>query len=301
MDETTPNQWAPPTPATPADNTPDSAMPEPSSVVLIEPPLRRRRAGLLLAVALVVLAGLGVGTFFILRGDDAPTYSLDRAAVASAGAKWSSMQVTVASDQESIKISSESDGEKGLAKMNMDLGASGPGTPIDMIVDTKNDVMFMSSDAMKALGAPVETKWVKIDRAALTKAGQDASFFDQLDIGDQMAAATLFTDATDVKQIGKETIDGEVLQHDDVTVPTAKVIALNPFLKRTLEAAGTKLPDTITYGVYITKDNVIRRLVYEFGTGSQKASVTVVAHVLTASPGIEVPAEADVTDIASLL
>jgi hypothetical protein len=275
-------------------------MPAPESVVLIEPPVRRRSV-LLLFAALVVLAGLGVGAFFILRGDDTPTYALDRAANAAAGTKWSEMKITMATGGQSIIMNAQTDTDKGLAKMSMDLGAiSGSSAPIDMIIDIKNDTMYMGSAFLTALGANVDAPWVKVDRAALEKAGQDASAFDQLDVGNQLAPATLFATATDVKKIGLETIDGEQLQHDEVTVDTAKVVAINPFLERSAKQAGVTLPTTITYEVYVTKDNELRQLSYDFEVGSDSLKVTVVSHALTAAPTIEVPAEADVTDLGSL-
>jgi hypothetical protein len=283
---------------TPTDRAP---MPPPESVVLIEPPIHRRSVLLLLST-LVVLAGLGVGAFFVLRGDNTPTYALDRAATAAGATKWSAMKITIESGTQSIVMDSKADTEKGLAKMSMDLGAIvGSTSPIDMIIDIKNDTMYMGGAFLKSLGASVDTAWVKIDRATLEKAGQDASAFDQLDVGNQLAPATLFASATDVKKLGLETIDGEQLQHDQVTVDTAKVVAINPFLKRSMDKAGASLPATITYEVFITKDNQIRRLAYDFTAGSDTVKLTVVSHVLDAAPGIEVPADADVTDLASLL
>ena len=160
--------------------------------------------------------------------------------------------------------------------------------------------MYMGGAFLKALGAKVDTAWVKIDRATLEKMGQDASAFDQLDVGNQLAPATLFASATSVRHLGRETIDGEQLQHDEVAVDTAKLVAVNPFLKRTMEKAGATLPTTITYQVFITKDNEIRRLTYEVTAGTDTVKLTVVSHALTAAPGIEVPPEADVTDLADL-
>jgi hypothetical protein len=314
MDDT-PTPWAPPTVSTPAADTspaapsapaapppmpPMPAMPAPESVVLIEPPIRRRSA-LLLVAALVVLAGLGAGAFFILRGDNTPTYALDRAANAAEATHWSEAKITMETGGQSITMNAQTDTTKGLAKMSMDLGAiSGSSAPIDMIIDIKNDTMYMGSAFLTALGANVNAKWVKIDRASLEKAGQDASAFDQLDVGNQLAPAALFASATDVKKIGVETIDGEQLQHDQVTVDTAKVVALNPFLARSAKQSGATLPPTITYDVYITKDNQIRQLAYDFSAGGASVKVTVVTHALAAAPPIEVPADSDVADLGSL-
>ena len=275
-------------------------MPAPESVVLIEPTVHRR-PWVLLLTALVVLGGLGVGAFLVLRGDDKPTFALDRAAAAAGTTKWTEMQITMESQGQSITMNSKGDTDKGLARMSMDLGAIvGSSSPIDMIIDTKNDTMYMGGAFLTALGAKVDTPWVKIDRATLEKAGQDASAFDQLDVGNQLAPATLFASAVSVRHLGRETIDGEQLQHDEVTVDTAKLVAVNPFLKRTMDKAGATLPTTITYQVFITKDNEIRRLTYEVTAGTDKVKLTVVSHALTAAPGIEVPAEADVTDLADL-
>jgi hypothetical protein len=252
--------------------------------------------------ALVVLVGLGVGAFFILRGGTTPTFALDRAADAAGTTKWSATKITMVSGDQSITMDAKTDTEKGLARMSMDLGPIvGSSGPIDMIIDIKNDTMYMGGAFLKALGGNVDTPWVKIDRATLEKAGQDASAFDQLDVGNQLAPATLFASATDVKKIGLETIDGEQLQHDEVTVDTAKVVAINPFLKRSMEQAGATLPTTITYQVFITKDNQIRRLAYDFTVGTDTVQLTVAVHALDAAPTIEVPTEADVTDLAGLL
>jgi hypothetical protein len=300
MDDTTPNPWAPPTVEPPAAPIVPPPMSATESVVLIEPPVRRRSI-LLLFAALAVLAGLGVGAVVILGGDNTPTYALDRAANAAATMKWSTMTISMASAGQNITMHAETDTVKGLAKMSMDLpAATGDGTPIDMIIDIKNDTMYMGSAFLTALGAKVDAKWVKVDRASLEKAGQDASAFDQLDVGNQLAPASLFATATDVKKIGLETVDGEQLQHDKVTVDTAKVVAVNPFLERSAKRAGITLPTTITYDVYITKDNEIRQLSYDFPVGNDSLQVNVVTHALTAAPLVEVPAEADVADLASL-
>jgi hypothetical protein len=302
MDDTTPNPWAPPTIETPPPHMPEQVlMTAPESVVLIEPPIRRRW-GLMLVAALVVLAGLGVGAFFVLRSDASPTFALDRASAAAGTTKWTGMKITMATGGQSITMDAQTDTERGLAKMSMDLGAiSGSSAPIDMIIDIKNDTMYMGSAFLNALGANVDAEWVKLDRAALEKAGQDASAFDQLDVGNQLAPATLFATAKDEKKIGIETIDGEQLQHDQVTVNTADLVKVNPFLERAMKQADAPLPATLTYEVYITKDNQIRRLGYDFTAGPDTVKITVVTHALAIAPTIEVPAEADVTDLGSLL
>lgn len=290
MDEATPNTWAPP------------SIGETHVSVVVTPPPKRRRTGLIVAVALGVAAGLAVGGFFVLRSDAGPSYALDRAATAAATTKYTSVTMSIASAGQSITLKGETDLDRGLMHFTMNMGELlGSNGNIEVIVDTKSLTIYMASAVFKTAGAPIDTPWVKVDQKTLEAAGQDASAFDQIDIGNQLAPASLFATAKSVKDIGLETIDGEHLEHYEVTLDMQKVLELNPLLKSTADSQGTTLPDEITYQAYITKDNEIRRLTYTFGEGDAAAEATIVSHVLPTAPAIDLPADADVTDLATFL
>ena len=124
-----------------------------------------------------------------------------------------------------------------------------------------------SSDFLTQLGASVDTKWVKMDKKALESAGQDTSFFDQIDLGSTVNPAAVFDKAKSVKDLGFDEVDGEKVKHYEVTVAAADIATMDKLLQQQLDQIGGDLPDDIVYDMYVTEDNEIRRIAYELDLG----------------------------------
>ncbi|MFM2076531.1 MAG: hypothetical protein RJA49_421, partial [Actinomycetota bacterium] len=110
MDETTPGQWtapsdgsaepaspspfAPPTLGAPAPPPPPAldetaafpGLDSPTTSVVVDEPPKKSRKGLVVALALVAVAALGAGAFFVFKGDSSNAFALDEAAANAAAA-----------------------------------------------------------------------------------------------------------------------------------------------------------------------------------------------------------------------
>lgn len=267
-------------------------------------PSAGRRTGLIVTVAAVVLAALGLGAFFLFRSDT-PEFSLKEAAANTDSQKFGvSFTSTSSVMGQDITATALGTPDGKFLQMKMDLGASmaaiGITEPIEAIVNVEDRVMYMGSGFFSALGAPVDTPWIKIDREAAEAAGQDTSFFDQIQVDDPTDTTALFAKATEITTIGDEEIDGEKVRHYRVSVPAAEVLTTNPSLGDMLDQLEADLPDTIDYDVWVTKDNRFRRLGYELELGVTALATTIDFERLTEPVVITEPAADEVTDALDL-
>lgn len=159
----------------------------------------------------------------------------------------------------------------------------------------------MSADFFEQLGVPVDTQWIKIDRAAAEQAGEDTTLFDQLDITNPLDTTSIFDDAENVEDRGEEEIDGETVRHYVVTVKISDLLKIDETIQQTADELGADLPETVDYDVYVTEDNSIRRMRYELDLDVGKVTFEVTFRELDAPLSIEVPDPADVTDVLDLL
>jgi len=312
--------WAPPAasttppPATPfAPPTFDAATPPPlvpvTSVVLTEPP-RRRRTGLWVGLAALAVVALGVGGFFAFASrddDDASseaTFSLDE--VPAAAEDQGAFTATISAMDQTIEQHAEYDLDAGLMSLTMTLpGFFDDSMEVSAIVDLENEVIYLDASLFEEMGLEVDTTWLRIDREALEEAGQDASGFDQFKTGDPTGLAGALVDIGEVTEIGKETIDGEELMHYQVVADTADLLDADPEALEQLEVQveqfGGELPDEVVYDVWVTEDNRVRRMVIDLEMGVMQASVEYVFEDLDGPVEIELPADDDVTDIMDLV
>lgn len=268
------------------------------------PPSTGRRTGLIVAVVGLVLAALGVGAFFLFRSST-PEFSLKDAATGADSKKFGvSFTSTSSVMGQDITATALGTPDGRLLRMTMDLGSSmaalGITEPIEAILNVEDRVMYMGSGFFLALGAPVDTPWIKIDREAAEAAGQDTSFFDQIQIDDPTDTTSLFAKASAITTVGDEEIDGETVRHYRVSVPAAEVLAKNPSLGEMLDQLEAAVPDTIDYDVWVTRDNRFRRLGYELDLGVTSMSTTIDFERLDAPVEITEPAADEVTDALDL-
>jgi hypothetical protein len=187
--------------------------------------------------------------------------------------------------------------------MSIDLGGSlfGIDATVDLVAEVEDEVLYMSADFFEQLGVPVDTQWIKIDRAAAEQAGEDTSLFDQLDITNPLDTASIFDDADNVEDRGDDEIDGEAVRHYVVTVQMSELLKVDESLLQKAEDLGADLPETVDYDVYVTEDNTIRRMRYDLDLDVGKVKVEVTFREPDGPLSIEVPASGDVTDVLDLL
>lgn len=298
--EPTPPSFPPPTPVDAGPTPTSDASAVPMSVVITEPP-RRSRAGWWIAAGVVLVAVLAAGAFFLLRGDDTPTYSLPLAVEAQAAQQQLAATMVTSAMGTELTVDTEVDNETGLMHATADLGQQlGFDAAVEMIADPRNKVLYMAADLFESLGLPIDTKWVRIDREALDAAGQDTSLFDQLDTTNPVDVSRLLADADQVDDLGLEQIDGEEVRHYLVTLDIDQVLAVDDTLQQTADDLGAELPDTVEYDVFVTKDNVLRRTTSTLDLGITELEVQVTFRDLTEPLDIQIPDESDVTDATDL-
>ncbi|MDO9173406.1 MAG: hypothetical protein Q7V62_01295, partial [Actinomycetota bacterium] len=213
---------------------PPAAADAPISVVIHDEP-KPRRTGLLVGLGALVVAAVGVGGFLLLSSDEAEaTFSIDKAAAAAAEHRTMSFEMTVDAMGEETVIEAEIDNDSGLARMTLQLGAMFD-DGVEMIVDTKNEVVYVSSDLFDSIGLDVETDWIKMDAEFLAESGED-SMFSTATSNDAMQASVLLENAKSVEEVGIEEIDGEQLKHYRVTVSGEEALRQSPQVAEQFES-----------------------------------------------------------------
>ncbi len=74
-------------------------------------------------------------------------------------------------------------------------------------------------------------------------------------------------------EVGNETIDGVDTVHYEVTVDVADAIAASPQAGSKLGEVGVDLPDTVTYDVWVTSDNQLRRASFDVTVADQTVAM----------------------------
>lgn len=316
MDDTSP-QWAAPSgdpspsseaaapfaAPTPADAAPPVAA-EPITSVVIDTPPKKSRKGLVATVAVVVVAALGVGGFLLATGgSDDESYSLEAAAARAGDAAGTESVITTEAMGQEVVINAEMGNTSKLMHMEMNLGGSPLGDmSLEAIVDGPNETIYIGAEFFaQMMPDEVDAEWFKMDRSAMDAAGEDTSFFDQLDGSAQFNPAATFEKAKSVTEIGMEEFEGEQVKHYEVVIATADLAEVDGILQGQIESMDGDLPDEIVYDMYVTEDNEIRRVTSALDFGVAKVKVEVVQHLLDTEPVIEVPSGDAVVDIADFM
>ena len=308
--------FAPPT-GPPVTGSPASTLPETELVPTAAPSPRGRRGLALVAAAGAVMA-LGLAALVAFAGsgsgdgaDVAEPYSLIAAAENTIAARTVEFDLTVsASDLAEVTVSGAVDNESQLVSVTTDLSSllalgDAPipfgGGDMTVLVDGSTGVVYLDASALGGF-LPDSAGWVSIDLGTLAE--QSGQALD--DLQDEFALdpsdiARSLLDTEDAVEVGVDTIDGVEVRHYEVSVDIAAALATVPQAELDPAIGDIELPDTITYDVWITADNQLRRV--SFGTEIAGQTIGMQLDMTTSdeSLGIELPADGDVFDLTGLL
>jgi len=257
--------------------------------------------------ALVAFAGSGSGD----GADVAEPYSLIAAAENTIAARTVEFDLTVsASNLAEVTVSGAVDNESQLVSVTTDLSSllalgDAPipfgGGDMTVLVDGSTGVVYLDASALGGF-LPDSAGWVSIDLGTLAE--QSGQALD--DLQDEFALdpsdiARSLLDTEDAVEVGVDTIDGVEVRHYEVSVDIAAALATVPQAELDPAIGDIELPDTITYDVWITADNQLRRV--SFGTEIAGQTIGMQLDMTTSdeSLGIELPADGDVFDLTGLL
>lgn len=282
---------------------PFSAPPSvPLSVVIPDEP-RKRHVGRFIAIAVVAVAAIGGVAFAVTRGgDDKPTYSLTEATEATVEVKWLTFTTTTEGFGSEVSAEAESDVEKGLVHLTMDLGSDvvGIGGELEMILDGKNKVTYINGSFFESLGIPIDAEWLSMDEAWFEENGQD-SVFNGSDIGNPLDAAVALDKAIKTEEIGFDEVNGLKVKHYRVTFRGEDVLVASGQLGAQLDELDGEVPDEIVYEFYIDEQNVVRRVSYIVDIGSGEVTTDIVVTSINEPVNIAIPDAKDVTDARDFL
>jgi hypothetical protein len=257
--------------------------------------------------ALVAFAGSGSDD----GADVAEPYSFVAAAENTIAARTVEFDLTVsASDLAEVTVSGAVDNESQLVSVTTDLSsllALGDmpipfgGGDMTVLVDGATGVIYLDASALGGF-LPDSAGWVSIDLGTLAE--QSGQALD--DLQDEFALdpsdiARSLLDTEDAVEVGVDTIDGVEVRHYEVSVDIAAALAAVPQAELDPAIGDIELPDTITYDVWITADNQLRRV--SFGTEIVGQTIGMQLDMTTSDEplGIELPADGDVFDLTGLL
>lgn len=116
---------------------------------------------------------------------------------------------------------------------------------------------------------------------------------------DPTESARLLLDSDNVVEIGNVPIDGVDTVHYEVTVDVAAAIAASPQVGSKLGEAGVDLPETVTYDVWVTSDNELRRASFDVTVAGQ--TIAMVLDMRLSDQPLDIQVPTDSFDITGLL
>jgi hypothetical protein len=271
----------------------------------------------LLAAAVAAVVALGVGGFVAVAGpsgDGGVTlpavqpFSLAAAAQDTISARSVAFDLTVtAGDQGTVSVSGAVDNESevmtastdlsgllGLGDSNMPADLLGDGT-IEVLYDSANTTIYLDAGAIAPL-LPAGTTWISVDLSRF--ADQAAGSIDGM-LVDPSATAQALLDSGNVVEVGHDAIDGVDTVHYQVTVDVATALAASPQAGSKLSESGVDLPGTVTYDVWVTADNQLRRASFDVTVAGQ--DVSMVLNMTPSDQPLDVQVPTDAFDITGLL
>lgn len=267
----------------------------PVSVVVPDAP-RQRRAGRFVALAVVAAAVVGGVVFAVTREDDPKTFSLTAADGATNDVKSMTFSTTTEGFGNEISAAVESDIERELLHITMDLGSEifGIGGEIEMIVDLENEVTYTNNSFFERLGLPLDTEWLSMDAEWFASNDQD-SVFNAEAVANPLDAALVLDKAIKTEEVGFDEVNGLKVKHYRVTFRGEDVFAANGQLEAQLDNLDGAIPEEVVYDFYIDEQNLIRRVSYEVDIGPGEVSTDIVVLSINEPVNIEVPDDDDVT------
>ncbi len=240
----------------------------------------------LVVVPVAALVALAVGALVAVGSADSDgvtlpavePFSLAAAAQNTIDARSVEFDLTVsAGDIGDITVSGAVDNQSQLMAVSTDLSAllsldaampMGDGA-VELLFDASTGVIYISADALGGL-LPGDSAWVSADLGVLAEtAGTTLEEMQGELFVDPTESARLLLDSDNVVEIGNEVIDDVDTVHYEVTVDVAAAIAASPQAGSQLGEAGVDLPDTVTYDVWVTSDNQLRRASFDVTVADQ--------------------------------
>ena len=296
---TGPASWSPPEPAARAEG--------------------GRRRGVLVA-AIVAIMALAVGALVATTsfGDDGVTlpavepFSLAAAAQNIIDARSVEFDFTVsAGDLGDVTVVGAVDNETELMSVSADLSAllsldagmlTGEGdgdASVELLFDAATGMVYISAEALRGL-LPADSAWVSADLGVLAeKSGTSLEEMQKELFVDPAESARLLLDSDNVVEVGNEVIDGVDTVRYEVTVDIVAAIAASPQAGSKLDEAGVDVPDTVTYDVWVTSDNELRRASFDVTVAGQ--TIAMVLDMRPSDQPLDMQVPADSFDITGLL
>jgi hypothetical protein len=277
-----------------------------------------RRRPIALVVAVVAVLALGVAGIVALTGgrsgdsgDVAEPYSLVAAAESTISARTVEFDLSVsASDLATITMSGAVDNESQLASVTADLSsllALGEmplplgGGEMTVLLDGSTGVVYLDASALGGF-LPQEASWVSIDLGALAEQGGQALDDLRGEFGiDPTEIARSLLDTENATEVGVDTIDGVEAKHYEVTVDLAAALDAVPQAELDPAIADIGLPDTVTYDVWVTADNQLRRVSFALDVAGQSIGMQLDMTASNEPLDVELPADSEVFDLSGLL
>ncbi len=254
----------------------------------------RRLAGLFAAVA--VVAGSAGAAWMIRGGESADAYSLSHSAESAQNVKGAALEMTIKyGDQVSTTASAVIDGTTGRMKMTADYstisGQSGVGE-VEMYIDLQNKTMYYNAEQMGLSG--VTTEYVSLSLTDVAADSGSTVAIDPAKGANPLDVAPLLAVAESVEDLGFEQVNGEKVKHYEVTLDQAAALGVSEESK---SEVGDAVLDVVVYDVYVSEDNQLRRMVYDYTIAGQTIGFDVLVTALSEAPEIVLPTSEQTTDM----
>lgn len=279
---------------------PAQMLPPPVAEVLVGAGApKRRRPRLLIGIgAAVAAAAVVVAVLLVTGGKGADAYSLQAAAANTRAADKIAFTMTMDVMGTSVDMNARVDRTAKMMAMSTDLAAfGGDGGTIDMVLDLGAARMYMDTSSLGA-DAAVSTKWISIDMSSMPGFEQSLG---ALTGSNPLDTASLFDNAKNVQDLGREDLNGEKVQHYRVGVSIDDLKKAQPGLFEQLGSAAVDLPESIDYDVWVTKDNEFRKMSFSFDLGGSPVTTAMLVSAVGDIEPIVVPSDADVTDMTDVI
>lgn len=277
------------------------------------PPGSHRRRGPLLVIAVAAIVALGIGGFVAVAGSggnggvslpEVQPFSLAAAAQDTITSRSVAFDLTVTTaDRGNVSVSGAVDTETKVMTATTDLsGLLGLGdanllgdSKIDVLYDSANTTAYLDAGALAPM-LPAGTTWISANLSSFED--QAGGSVDDM-LVDPSAVARALLDSDNVVEVGQDTIDGVDTVHYQVTVDVAAALAASPQAGSKLTDSGVDLPDTVTYDVWVTADNQLRRASFDVTVAGQ--NVSMVLNLKPSDQPLDVQVPTDAFDITGLL
>lgn len=210
-------------------------------------------AGAIAALCLSPLAACGSDTSSSAESPDTLTKANFAETVAGAMEEEKSAHMTMEMAGMKGEGDFEYDGADTVMQMTMSQGAQ------EMKMILADGVMYMQAEGMAAPG-----KWVRIDKDT-PMLGEMLGQLDGLTPSSQVEA--MEKGLKKVTYVGESTVDGETVHEYEVTADPKVIAEAN-------DLPTTDLPASITYSMFLTEDNLLRRMETELGGQSVEMEMT---------------------------